>query len=74
MLQPYAEPPLWAMAEGYAAWTWSAGFAPTAGTLEEVAMAYRNVPSAARRWLYPCLNDAQAHALALSRLSIAALA
>ncbi len=78
-LQPYAEPTLWAMAEkGVRSMdVVCPGFATDClETLEEVAMGFTETVAergATMRYI-PCLNDAQAHALALSRLSIAALA
>jgi len=78
-LQPYAEPTLWAMADSgvRSMDVVCPGFATDClETLEEVAMGFTETVAqrgATMRYI-PCLNDAQAHALALSRLSIAALA
>lgn len=78
-LQPYAEPTLWAMAERGVKQidVVCPGFATDClETLEEVAMGFTETVAArgAQMRYIPCLNADPAHALALSRLSIAALA
>jgi len=78
-LQPYAEPTLWAMA-GRGVRRIDVvcpGFATDClETLEEVALGFTETLAArgAQMRYIPCLNAAPEHALALSRLSIAALA
>lgn len=73
-LQPYAEPTLWALAEGGAKTldVVCPGFATDClETLEEVALGF--TASVARRGAalryIPCLNDAPAHARALAALA-----
>ncbi|WNH53999.1 ferrochelatase [Stenotrophomonas oahuensis] len=78
-LQPYAEPTLWALAEAGTKQidVVCPGFATDClETLEEVAMGFTETVAerGAQMRYIPCLNDAPAHALALSRLSVAALA
>jgi protoporphyrin/coproporphyrin ferrochelatase len=78
-LQPYAEPTLWAMAERGVKRidVVCPGFATDClETLEEVAMGFTETVAerGAQMRYIPCLNDAPAHAMALSRLSVAALA
>ena len=77
-LQPYAEPTLWALAEAGTKQidVVCPGFATDClETLEEVAMGFTETVAerGAQMRYIPCLNDAPAHALALSRLSVAAL-
>ncbi|MBG8562886.1 ferrochelatase, partial [Pseudomonas qingdaonensis] len=77
-LQPYAEPTLWAMAERGIRKidVVCPGFATDClETLEEVAMGFTETVAerGAQMRYIPCLNADPAHALALSRLSIAAL-
>lgn len=78
-LQPYAEPTLWALAESGVRKidVVCPGFATDClETLEEVALGFTETVAqrGAQMRYIPCLNDAPEHALALSRLSIAALA
>lgn len=78
-LQPYAEPTLWEWAEAGTKQidVVCPGFATDClETLEEVAMGFTETLAerGAQMRYIPCLNDAPAHALALSRLSVAALA
>lgn len=78
-LQPYAEPTLWAMAEAGMRRmdVVCPGFATDClETLEEVAMGFTETLAerGATMHYIPCLNDAPAHAQALARLSVAALA
>lgn len=78
-LQPYAEPTLWAWAEAGTKQidVVCPGFATDClETLEEVAMGFTETVAerGAQMRYIPCLNDAPEHALALSRLSVAALA
>ncbi len=78
-LQPYAEPTLWEWAEAGTKRidVVCPGFATDClETLEEVAMGFTETLAerGAQMRYIPCLNDAPAHALALSRLSVAALA
>ena len=78
-LQPYAEPTLWALAEAGTKQidVVCPGFATDClETLEEVAMGFTETVAerGAQMRYIPCLNDAPEHALALSRLSVAALA
>lgn len=78
-LQPYAEPTLWALAEAGTKQidVVCPGFATDClETLEEVAMGFTETVAerGAQMRYIPCLNDSPAHALALSRLSVAALA
>ncbi|WP_282298353.1 ferrochelatase [Stenotrophomonas sp. PS02289] len=77
-LQPYAEPTLWALAEAGTKQidVVCPGFATDClETLEEVAMGFTETVAerGAQMRYIPCLNDAPEHALALSRLSVAAL-
>ncbi|WP_312320070.1 ferrochelatase [Stenotrophomonas sp.] len=77
-LQPYAEPTLWALAEGGMKRidVVCPGFATDClETLEEVSMGFTETVAerGAQMRYIPCLNDAPEHALALSRLSVAAL-
>ncbi len=75
-LQPYAEPTLWALAEGGARTldVVCPGFATDClETLEEVAMGFTATVAergATMRYI-PCLNDAPAHARALAALAVA---
>lgn len=78
-LQPYAEPTLWEWAETGTKRidVVCPGFATDClETLEEVAMGFTETLAerGAQMRYIPCLNDAPEHALALSRLSVAALA
>ena len=77
-LQPYAEPTLWALAEAGTKRidVVCPGFATDClETLEEVAMGFTETVAerGAQMRYIPCLNDAPEHALALARLSVAAL-
>jgi len=78
-LQPYAEPTLWAMAEsGVRSFdVVCPGFATDClETLEEVALGFSHTLAergATLRYI-PCLNDAPAHARALSAIAAGALA